>query len=93
MLDDAAAVRANDEFNNTLFMLSFKDYTNASRSAGAMTHYIADMAVFAHVMGSKTPWGGETHHSDYEDSHVRNVMCHHSSASGRVAVVFQAQQE
>jgi len=73
MIDDAAAVRANDEFNNTLFMLSFKDYKNASRIAGAMTHYIADMAVFGHVMGSNTPWGAETHHSDYEDYVNRNT--------------------
>ena len=32
-----------------------------------MTHYIADLAVFGHVMGTSTPWGSETHHSDYED--------------------------
>ena len=24
-----------------------------------MSHYIADAAVWAHVMGSKTSWGGE----------------------------------
>jgi hypothetical protein len=78
MLDDAAAVRANEEFNNTLFMLSFKDYKNASRSAGAMTHYIADMAVFAHVMGSKTPWGAETHHSDYEDYVNRDTSSYYA---------------
>jgi hypothetical protein len=32
-----------------------------------MTHYIADMAVFGHVMGVSTPWGAEVHHSDYEE--------------------------
>lgn len=32
-----------------------------------MTHYIADMAVFGHVMGASTNWGAEVHHSDYED--------------------------
>ena len=32
-----------------------------------MTHYIADLAVFGHVMGASTAWGTETHHSDYED--------------------------
>ncbi|MCK5108630.1 MAG: hypothetical protein KAR25_02980, partial [Methanosarcinales archaeon] len=31
-----------------------------------MTHYIADVAVFGHVMGKKTDWGAEVHHSDYE---------------------------
>jgi hypothetical protein len=32
-----------------------------------VTHYIADMGVFGHVMGSSTVWGAEIHHSDYED--------------------------
>jgi hypothetical protein len=31
-----------------------------------MSHCIADVAVFGHVMGSKTVWGTEGHHSDYE---------------------------
>lgn len=31
-----------------------------------MTHYICDVAVFGHVMGSSTDWGNEAHHSDYE---------------------------
>jgi len=32
-----------------------------------MSHYLADMAVFGHVMGDGTDWGTETHHSDYEN--------------------------
>jgi len=32
-----------------------------------LTHYIADMAVFGHVMGAKIDWGNEIHHSDYEN--------------------------
>jgi hypothetical protein len=39
---------------------------NASKQAGIMTHYIADVTVFGHVRGAKTDWGTETHHSDYE---------------------------
>ena len=31
-----------------------------------MTHYIADVAVFGHVMGAKSDWGVEMDHSDYE---------------------------
>jgi len=85
MIDDAAAVRANDEFNNTLFMLSFKDYKNASRTAGAMTHYIADIAVFAHVMGSRTPWGAETHHSDYEEYVNRNTSSYFATFNSFLA--------
>jgi hypothetical protein len=32
-----------------------------------MTHYIADVAVYAHVMGNRTEWGNASHHSLYED--------------------------
>lgn len=32
-----------------------------------MTHYICDVGVFGHVMGSGTAWGNEVHHSDFED--------------------------
>ncbi len=31
-----------------------------------MTYYIADMAVFGHVMGAYTEWGSEKHHGVYE---------------------------
>jgi hypothetical protein len=33
---------------------------------GMVSHYVSDVAVFGHVMGSATDWGTETHHSDYE---------------------------
>ena len=65
--DAASAQRANAEYNLALNYLKAGDFYNASKTAGIMTHYIADMAVFGHVMGASTPWGAETHHSDYED--------------------------
>jgi nitrous oxidase accessory protein len=64
--DDASAFRADEEYNNTLAFLELGDLTNASKTAGIMSHYIVDMAVFGHVMGSGTDWGAENHHSDYE---------------------------
>jgi hypothetical protein len=67
LVDDASAKRALEEYNETLNFLKVGDYVNASKTAGAMTHYIADMAVFGHVMGAGTAWGTETHHSDYEN--------------------------
>jgi len=66
MTDDAAAVRASTEYADTLNFLRAKDYANAAKNAGIMSHYIVDMAVFGHVMGSGTDWGAEVHHSDYE---------------------------
>jgi len=66
MTDDAAAVRASTEYSNTLNLLKAKDYAKAAKNAGIMSHYIVDVAVFGHVMGSDTDWGAEVHHSDYE---------------------------
>jgi hypothetical protein len=65
--DDASAQRASTEYNVALNSLKNQDYADAAKAAGTMTHYIADVAVFGHVMGAATPWGSETHHSDYEN--------------------------
>jgi hypothetical protein len=67
--DDAAAQRASEEYQKALNYLKNNDYSDAAKTVGTMSHYIADVAVFGHVMGSKTAWGTETHHDDYE-SHV-----------------------
>lgn len=66
MVDDDAAVRAQEEYENVLYYLSIDEKENASKHAGIMSHYIVDVAVFGHVMGSGTDWGSEEHHSDYE---------------------------
>jgi hypothetical protein len=65
--DDASAVRASEEYQKALNFLIRKDYVNASKSAGLMSHYIVDVAVFGHVMAANTAWGAEVHHTDYED--------------------------
>ena len=64
--DDAAARRALSEFNRVICYLNYSEYELAAKYAGVMTHYVADLAVFGHVMGSTTDWGSEVHHSDYE---------------------------
>lgn len=69
--DDASAKRASEEYQKTLAYLKNGDNANASKEAGILTHYIADMAVFSHTMGAKTDWGTEIHHSDYEN-HVNS---------------------
>jgi len=65
--DDIGAVRAQEEYNNALSLYKSGQTVDAVKRLGMMTHYIADLAVFGHVMGSGTDWGAETHHSDYED--------------------------
>lgn len=64
--DDSSALRASQEYQKTLDFLKANDFGNASKSAGIMSHYIDDVAVFGHVMGSSTSWGSENHHDDYE---------------------------
>jgi len=66
LVDDSAAFRAQWEYEHVLSFLDIDDLANASKTAGLMSHYLADVAVFGHVMGANTPWGAEQHHSDYE---------------------------
>jgi len=67
LTDDSSAVRALTEYDLALGFLNEGDYSAAALHAGIMSHYIVDVGVFGHVMGSGTDWGAEVHHSDYED--------------------------
>jgi hypothetical protein len=66
--DDVAADRAAEEYQIALSLLDAGNFSGAALTAGIMSHYIADVAVFAHVMGASTDWGAETGnvHSNYE---------------------------
>jgi len=65
--DDKSAVRASQMYQVALGYLVSGDLENAAYYIGAMTHYVADVGVFGHTMGSATDWGSEVHHSDYEN--------------------------
>lgn len=64
--DDASALRAQEEFVKAIDFYVAGDVANAVKRLGVVSHYVSDVAVFGHVMGSATDWGSETHHSDYE---------------------------
>jgi len=66
--DDVAADRATEEYQTALNLLNAGNFSGAALTAGIMSHYIADLAVFAHVMGVNTDWGAETgnNHPNYE---------------------------
>ncbi len=66
--DGKSAIRASQMYQIALGYLASEDLYNAAYYIGAMTHYIADVGVFGHTMGSGTDWGAEDHHSDYEDA-------------------------
>ncbi len=59
--DDSAADRAQAEFSLAQSFFETGNYSAAALHAGIMSHYIADCAVFGHVLNN------ETHHTDYED--------------------------
>jgi len=66
--DDISAKRATAMYESSLIYLSQNNLESAAFTIGAMTHYIADVGVFGHTMGSSTDWGEEIHHSDYESA-------------------------
>ena len=65
--DDAAAVRAREEYAKAVDFFNAGNLGEAAKRLGMVAHYIGDMAVFGHVMGASTAWGAETHHSDHEN--------------------------
>jgi hypothetical protein len=66
--DGKSAIRASQMYQIALGYLASQDSSNAAYYIGAMTHYIADVGVFGHTMGSGTDWKSEVHHSDYENT-------------------------
>jgi len=66
--DDKSADRAYEMYQSALDYLTRADNEMAAYYIGAMSHYISDVAVFGHTMGSGTDWGSEIHHSDYESA-------------------------
>lgn len=64
--DDSSADRAQKMYDEATNFYAVHDAAGTSKILGAMTHYIADVAVFAHVMNNKTCWGEAKHHDDYE---------------------------
>lgn len=75
------ATRAAQMYDLALSYLNANDKQNAAYYIGAMAHYISDLAVFGHTMGSGTDWGAEVHHSDYE-SYVESMIGSLPSPSG-----------
>jgi len=66
LMKNSSADRAFDLYTLALNNLTSGDFATGAENAGAMSHYIADLAAFGHVMGSMTDWGKERHHDDYE---------------------------
>lgn len=79
--DGKSAIRASQMYQIALGYIASQDMSNAAYYIGAMTHYIADVGVFGHTMGSGTDWGMEDHHSDYENA-IQSMTGSLSSPTG-----------
>jgi hypothetical protein len=64
--DDIGAKRAQEEYDLAKSSLQNSDNYNFSLHIGAMSHYMSDLAVFGHTMGTHTDWGAEKNHANYE---------------------------
>ncbi len=79
--DDKSAARARTVYTEALAKLKISDFSGAAFLIGEMSHYISDVGVFGHTMGSGTDWGSEIHHSDYE-SYFDDIIADRSAPSG-----------
>ena len=64
--DDAACVRAQEEYDNVIIYLYSGDYANAARSAGVMAHYITAVSMYGNVM-NETYWGAPVNSTIYSN--------------------------
>lgn len=60
MLNDRAAVRAQEEYSKTVVAFQQGEPADAAYFLGAMAHYIGDVSQYGHS------WKHEVHHGDYE---------------------------
>ena len=72
---DRGELRARQEFDKAVRALGDGDSRLAAFYAGALAHYVGDLAQFCHVMGSDSHWGSEdpTLHGNYEAA-VENTI-------------------
>jgi hypothetical protein len=91
ILDDSASQRAQEEYDKSLKALRNGDYRLATFHAGAMSHYISDIAVWSHVRGGGSPHGSEDSkkHSEYETEVDRTITAKFYTDSAHTSSIFQ----
>lgn len=88
LINDSASFRAQEEFDKSLEALVRPDLQKAAFYAGAMTHYIADLAVWAHVMGNEER-EDPLRHAEFERSIDKTIQAKRFSDSNHTSSVFQ----
>jgi len=78
-MEDDAAVKAMTHYQALKDALKSKELKKAAEEAGIMSHYMADVSAFPHVLSAKTAWGEERHHSDFESDVERHTERYNDS--------------
>jgi hypothetical protein len=75
IIKDRASIRAQEEFEKAIVALKAGKFEQAAFYTGAMTHYLADISNYMHVMGKDSPLGSEDRdeHSEYESNMRRHT--------------------
>ncbi len=90
LIDDAACVRTQEEYLKAREALVSGDRGKASFFLGAMSHYLADLAAWPHVMGAYAVHGAEEtpEHRELERSVEATITARHMSDPERRSTRF-----
>ena len=72
--DKSGAEIAQEYYEKSKNNFKNSQYDIASRQLGIMTHFIADLSSFPHVMGKDTDWGESSVHSKFEQNVNKNTL-------------------
>lgn len=88
-LCDSASRRAQEEYEKCISALVRGDYEAASFYAGTTTHYVSDLAIWAHVIGVSSIHESEDplEHSEFEKS-VEKTITYDPSTNSHTSLKF-----
>ncbi|MBI4919353.1 zinc dependent phospholipase C family protein [archaeon] len=91
LIDDSASYRAEQEYDKALEALVNGNIELACFYAGAMSHYVSDLAVWAHVIGEYSIHGSEepSAHSEFEKSVEKTLQAKKFSDPNHTSSIFQ----
>jgi len=88
LINNSASFRAQEEFDKSLEALVNRDFQKAAFFAGAMAHYISDLAVWAHVMGNEER-EDPLRHAEFERSIDKTIQAKNFLDPNHTSIIFQ----
>ncbi len=88
LINDSASFRAQEEFDKSLEALVRGDLQKAAFYAGAISHYISDLAVWAHVMGNEER-EDPLRHAEFERSIDKTIQAKNFLDPNHTSSLFQ----